>query len=114
MFIGAVTRIGQATFTKQPFYLSYTSQLFTLTPNGIAVSDNRMIAYSDMLVDGRHDESECAGKHSEVVRTKWTHEKKNGEPDGRFKNNPLINIYKHFGVLQCTVAQEGVFKRSAT
>ena len=51
-----------------------------------------------MLVDGRHDESECAGKHSEVVRTKWTHEKKNGEPDGRFKNNPLINVYKHFGV----------------
>ena len=34
-----------------------------------------MIAYSDMLVDGGHDESECAGKHSEVVRTKWTHEK---------------------------------------
>jgi hypothetical protein len=57
-----------------------------------------MIAYSDMLVDGRHDESECAGKHSEVVRTKWTHEKKNGEPDGRCKNNPLINVYKHFGV----------------
>ena len=72
------------------------SEPFTITPHGIAVSDNHMIAYSDMFVDGRQEESEWAGKHSEVVRTKWTHEKKNGQPDGRFKKNPLINIYKNF------------------
>ena len=73
-----------------------SSKPFTITPAGIVMLNNDLIAYSDISVDGKYKESEWEGKHSEVIRSRWTHENKNGDPDGRYKNNPLINIYKHF------------------
>ncbi|MDB2409177.1 AAA family ATPase [Pseudomonadales bacterium] len=69
---------------------------FTITPAGIVILDNRFIAYSEISVNGKYEESEWEGKHSKIIRTQWTYQNKDGKPDGRYKNNPLKNIYRHY------------------
>lgn len=70
----------------------------TFSPIGLLIAENFLISYKNVIVFGKETESEWQGKSSQLVGTKWTYQKKNGQPDGRYKNNPLINVYKHYRV----------------
>lgn len=67
---------------------------FIISPLGILVSNQIFIPFEKVKITTRALRSERRGKNAMVVDYRWTHVKKNGNPDLRYKNNPKIFIYK--------------------
>lgn len=80
--------------TRLPLVSVSGAVAFIISPIGILVSNQNFIPFEKVRVTSRALRSTRDGKNAKAVDYRWTHAKKNGNPDHRYKDNPKIFIYK--------------------